>query len=165
MEACWCLGGYVVHLDLALLTWLPGLVLDQSCQYRFAWMSPGSQVTRVTVTALFCSPCLRAVRWGRVREYPTPPASLSSQAPGASALAGKPHSYSTWTMLSSGLKIIFVLLCTVNRINNCSGIKPLWWPISSRTPDLNGFPTFRIGDLVEVTVHNLENPLQYGNGM
>lgn len=67
-----CLGGYLVRLDLALLTWLPGLVLDQSCHYRFAWMSPGSQVTRVTVTALFCSPCLRAVRWGQGQGIPYP---------------------------------------------------------------------------------------------
>lgn len=32
--------------------------------------------------------------------------------------------------------------------------------MSSCRPDLNGFPIFRIGGLMEVTIYNLENPLQ-----
>lgn len=98
-------------------------------------------------------------------EIPTQLVSLSSQVPGASALAGKPHSYCSWTVLSSRLKIIFILLCTVNRIivlewSHCDGQL-----ISSCRPDLSEFPTFRSGDLMEFTVHSLENPLQYGNDM
>lgn len=151
-----CLDVYLAYWDLALLTWLPGLILDPFCQYRFAWTSLGSQLTKVTVIALFCLPCVRAVRWGPTQWIPCPvglavlPGSwclcFGREAPllqllDSSVFWTKNHFYSA-------------LHCEQN---NSSGIKSLWWPISSCRPDLNGFPTFRTGDLMEVTVHNLDN--------
>ena len=117
-----------------------------------------------SVVALFCSPCLRAVRWGPSQWIPYPVG--LTVLPGSWCLC-----FCRETPLSQLLDS--TVFWTKNHFysalhceqNNCSGIKSLWWPISSCRPDLNGFPAFRIGDLMEVTVHNLENPLQYGNDM
>lgn len=48
------------------LHWKHGrsLLATKFCRYRFAWTSLGSQPARVTAITLFCSPCLRALRWG-----------------------------------------------------------------------------------------------------
>lgn len=159
-----CLPVYLADFDLTLLTWLPGLILEQPCCYRSAWTSLGSQLTWVTVLALFCSPCLKAVRRSSSRWIPYPV-----------GLLGLPGSWCLCRCREAPLLLLLdsTVFWTKNSLysalhceqNNCSGIKSPWWPISSCRPDLNGFPAFRIGDLMEVTVHNLENPLQYGNDM
>lgn len=110
-----CSDMYLADFDMALLrSWLDLEPVLLHC--RFAWTSPGCQLTRFTVIVLFCSPCLRAVRWDLSELIPYPASVTVLPDSWCFCSCREAPAYSSWTILSSGLKIIFILLCLENRV-------------------------------------------------